>query len=214
MLKVTSPSVWISRIMISWGIGSSLFRAHCHRPSLTLSFRPIVMACMAAVHVSELSPFHARRLLSQFGPRRTTAVFWRAASVRTISSFSSTRREKLTVDLSQSSALSKAVTLLRSSTLGRFGTRRRKWRPEFCFSTSPILRYVGFSEPTKSGTNTYVNFQQSGGFSGLFAYAVSFANGRLAGWQVLFILEGLLTIALGAAVYFILPDWPHVSLSP
>ena len=56
-----------------------------------------------------------------------------------------------------------------------------------------------------------MNFQQSGGFSGLFAYAVSFANGRLAGWQVLFILEGLLTIALGAAVYFILPDWPHVS---
>lgn len=62
-------------------------------------------------------------------------------------------------------------------------------------------------------TYTYATSQQSGGFSGLFAYAVSFANGRLAGWQVLFILEGLLTVALGAAVYFILPDWPHVSSS-
>lgn len=54
---------------------------------------------------------------------------------------------------------------------------------------------------------------QSGGFSGLFAYAVSFANGRLAGWQVLFILEGLLTIALGIALYYILPAWPQVSCS-
>lgn len=55
MLKVTSPSVWISRIMISWGIGSSLFRAHRlteWEQRLTPSLPWIVMACMAAVHVS------------------------------------------------------------------------------------------------------------------------------------------------------------------
>ena len=131
-----------------------------------------------------------------------------------LSSWATAKRTKLTQRTSQSSALSKAVTLPRSSTLGRSGTRRPRWRPEFCFFTSPTLRYVHFPDPIKSRTDTYATFQQSGGFSGLFAYAVSFANGRLAGWQVLFILEGILTIVLGAAVYFILPDWPHVSLSP
>lgn len=52
-----------------------------------------------------------------------------------------------------------------------------------------------------------------GAVSGLFAYAVSFADGAtLYGWQVLFIVEGLLTVTLGIGMYFILPDWPSVRL--
>ncbi|KWU42302.1 MFS general substrate transporter [Rhodotorula sp. JG-1b] len=129
MLKVTSPSVWISRIMISWGI---------------------VMACMAAVH--NYGGVLACRIL-----------------------------------------------------LGAL---------EGSYFTSIIYSWAFWYSPAEMAPRVlllYVANSSSGGFSGLFAYAVSFANGRLAGWQVLFILEGLLTIALGAAVYFILPDWPHTS---
>jgi len=52
--------------------------------------------------------------------------------------------------------------------------------------------------------------------SGLFAYAVSFADSsaRLYGWQVLFILEGLVTILLGVGMWFLLPNFPQVRTSP
>ncbi|GAA5856235.1 hypothetical protein JCM9279_006693 [Rhodotorula babjevae] len=57
----------------------------------------------------------------------------------------------------------------------------------------------------------YVANSSSGGFSGLFAYAVSFADSsaRLYGWQVLFILEGLVTILLGVGMWFLLPNFPQ-----
>ena len=58
----------------------------------------------------------------------------------------------------------------------------------------------------------YVANSSSGGFSGIFAYAVSFANNsKIYGWQVLFILEGLITMALGIGMWFLLPDWPSTS---
>ena len=57
----------------------------------------------------------------------------------------------------------------------------------------------------------YVANASSGGFSGLFAYGVSFADGVLHGWQWLFIIEGLVTVLLGVGMYWILPDWPSVS---
>ncbi|GAA5984372.1 hypothetical protein JCM10908_003319 [Rhodotorula pacifica] len=132
MLKVTSPSVWISRIMVSWGI---------------------VMACMAAVH--NYGGVLACRIL-----------------------------------------------------LGAL---------EGSYFTSIIYSWAFWYSPAEMAPRVlllYVANSSSGGFSGLFAYAVSFANGRIAGWQVLFILEGVLTIVLGIAVFFILPDWPQVSLQP
>ncbi|GAA6010476.1 hypothetical protein JCM10207_001323 [Rhodosporidiobolus poonsookiae] len=58
----------------------------------------------------------------------------------------------------------------------------------------------------------YIANVSSGGFSGLIAYGISYANSKtIAGWQVLFITEGLLTVALGIGTYFILPDWPSTS---
>lgn len=48
----------------------------------------------------------------------------------------------------------------------------------------------------------------SGVFSGLFAFAFDTVSGArgLSGWQWLFLTEGLMTIVLGVAVKFLLPD--------
>ncbi|KAK7007855.1 high-affinity nicotinic acid transporter [Favolaschia claudopus] len=51
----------------------------------------------------------------------------------------------------------------------------------------------------------------SGFIGGFLAYAISFANGVLAGWQWLFILEGIPPIILGIVTYFALPSYPEQS---
>ncbi|RTE68843.1 hypothetical protein BHE90_016779 [Fusarium euwallaceae] len=50
----------------------------------------------------------------------------------------------------------------------------------------------------------------SGAFSGLLAYGIQHMNGiaNLRGWQWIFILEGILTVLVAFALYFILPDGP------
>jgi len=50
----------------------------------------------------------------------------------------------------------------------------------------------------------------AGAFSGLFAFGISFMSGRggLLGWSWIFIIEGLLTIAVGIFAAFILVDFP------
>ncbi|TDZ29025.1 putative transporter [Colletotrichum spinosum] len=50
----------------------------------------------------------------------------------------------------------------------------------------------------------------SGIFSGILAFAFDTVSGHsgLSGWQWLFLVEGLITIVLGTAVYFLLPDFP------
>lgn len=49
-----------------------------------------------------------------------------------------------------------------------------------------------------------------GGFSSLFAYALTLLNGKrgLAGWQWIFIIEGIITIVLGVLTFFFVPDFP------
>ena len=51
----------------------------------------------------------------------------------------------------------------------------------------------------------------AGAFSGLLAYAV--ANmagvGGYNGWRWIFIIEGLTTVVVATASFFIIPDWPH-----
>ncbi|KIV81005.1 hypothetical protein PV11_08459 [Exophiala sideris] len=51
----------------------------------------------------------------------------------------------------------------------------------------------------------------AGAFSGLLAYAIQHMDGlgNLAGWQWILILEGAITIAVGIAVPFVLPDSPE-----
>lgn len=48
----------------------------------------------------------------------------------------------------------------------------------------------------------------SGIFSGILAFAFDTVSGSrgLSGWQWLFLVEGLLTLVLGVAVKFLLPD--------
>ncbi|BGP42946.1 hypothetical protein JCM10450v2_007065 [Rhodotorula kratochvilovae] len=135
-VKLTSPSIWLSRIMVSWGI---------------------VMTCMAAI-----------------------TTYGGAVACRVL--------------------------------LGLF---------EGSFFTAMVYAYSFWFSPSDMSTRIlmlYVANASSGGFSGIFAYAVSFADQLhgLYGWQVLFILEGLVTIAIGIAVFFVLPDFPETSkwLSP
>ncbi|KXH41057.1 hypothetical protein CNYM01_04572 [Colletotrichum nymphaeae SA-01] len=56
----------------------------------------------------------------------------------------------------------------------------------------------------------YVLGNLSGIFSGILAFAFDTVSGSrgLSGWQWLFLVEGLITLVLGTAVYFLLPDFP------
>ncbi|TFK73949.1 MFS general substrate transporter [Pluteus cervinus] len=49
-----------------------------------------------------------------------------------------------------------------------------------------------------------------GGFSAIFAYGLTFLGGKagLAGWRWIFIIEGLLTMVLGALFYLFVADFP------
>ncbi|GAA6044218.1 hypothetical protein JCM8097_002267 [Rhodosporidiobolus ruineniae] len=134
LVKKTSPSVWLTRIMVSWGA---------------------VMCCMAAV--------------TNYGGLITCRVL---------------------------------LGLLEGS---YFTTIIYTW--SFWYTPAEMAPRVLY---------LYVANSSSGGFSGLLAYGISFTNGKLAGWQWLFIIEGLITVSLGVGMYFILPDWPTTSkwLSP
>ena len=53
----------------------------------------------------------------------------------------------------------------------------------------------------------------AGAFSGLLAYAIAKMDGvgGRAGWQWIFILEGLLTVAVAFASFFLLYDFPDTA---
>ncbi|KAF8063507.1 MFS general substrate transporter [Lyophyllum atratum] len=53
----------------------------------------------------------------------------------------------------------------------------------------------------------------AGAFSGLFAYFISFLNGKggLMGWSWIFILEGILTVLAGILALFVMIDFPSTS---
>ncbi|KAK4502735.1 hypothetical protein PRZ48_006161 [Zasmidium cellare] len=53
----------------------------------------------------------------------------------------------------------------------------------------------------------------AGAFSGLLAYGISFMDGvgGLAGWRWIFILEGILTVLVAVAAYFVIYDFPETA---
>ena len=53
----------------------------------------------------------------------------------------------------------------------------------------------------------------SGAFSGLLAFCIAKMDGvgGIAGWAWIFILEGIVTVMIGAATFFVLPDTPSLS---
>ncbi|PIG79518.1 MFS transporter [Aspergillus arachidicola] len=57
----------------------------------------------------------------------------------------------------------------------------------------------------------YTSSAISGAFSGLLAYAISKMNGLqgIAGWRWIFIIEGIVPVAFGLALPFLLPDSPE-----
>ncbi|OJT03637.1 High-affinity nicotinic acid transporter [Trametes pubescens] len=54
----------------------------------------------------------------------------------------------------------------------------------------------------------------AGAFSGLLAFAISFMSGTagLLGWSWIFIIEGLITIVVAVAAFFILVDFPDTAM--
>ncbi|KAJ7621858.1 MFS general substrate transporter [Mycena polygramma] len=56
----------------------------------------------------------------------------------------------------------------------------------------------------------YSAASMAGAFSGLLAYGIDFLNGTrgLLGWSWIFILEGIVTVAVGILAFFILVDFP------
>ncbi|KAI1608295.1 major facilitator superfamily domain-containing protein [Exophiala viscosa] len=59
----------------------------------------------------------------------------------------------------------------------------------------------------------YAAASLSGAFSGLLAYAIEHMDGisGLPGWKWIFILEGLVPVALSFVLYFVLPDSPETA---
>ncbi|KAG6911077.1 hypothetical protein DXG01_004592 [Tephrocybe rancida] len=58
----------------------------------------------------------------------------------------------------------------------------------------------------------FYSFGQVSGFVGGFlAFAISFADGRLAGWRWLFIIEGIPAVLMGIATLWVLPDYPQTA---
>ncbi|ETI22443.1 hypothetical protein G647_06518 [Cladophialophora carrionii CBS 160.54] len=53
----------------------------------------------------------------------------------------------------------------------------------------------------------------AGAFSGLLAYAIAHMNGigGYAGWRWIFILEGIFTVVVAIAAYWLVPDWPETA---
>ena len=59
----------------------------------------------------------------------------------------------------------------------------------------------------------YVAASLAGAFSGLLAYGIEQLDGRsgLAGWQWIFLIEGLIPVALALIIWKILPDSPETA---
>jgi len=59
----------------------------------------------------------------------------------------------------------------------------------------------------------YVAASLAGAFSGLLAYGIQQLNGRsgLAGWQWIFLIEGLIPVALSLIIWKVLPDSPETA---
>ncbi|KAG6830305.1 hypothetical protein H0H87_008556 [Tephrocybe sp. NHM501043] len=58
----------------------------------------------------------------------------------------------------------------------------------------------------------FYSFGQVSGFVGGFlAFAISYADGRLAGWRWLFIIEGIPAVLMGIATFWVLPDYPQTA---
>jgi MFS family permease len=59
----------------------------------------------------------------------------------------------------------------------------------------------------------YIAASLAGAFSGLLAYGIEKLDGRsgLAGWQWIFLIEGLIPVALALIIWKILPDSPETA---
>jgi MFS family permease len=80
-----------------------------------------------------------------------------------------------------------------------------------------IMMYLCFwYKPEERATRMAIfasSIAVAGAFGGLLATGISFLNGKsgLAGWQWLFVLEGIPAVIVGVMVWFMLPDYPQTA---
>ncbi|KAK0432051.1 major facilitator superfamily domain-containing protein [Desarmillaria tabescens] len=78
-----------------------------------------------------------------------------------------------------------------------------------------VIYYLAFwfrPEELALRVAAFYSFGQVSGFVGGFlAFAISYADGVLAGWRWLFIIEGIPAILMGVMTLFILPDFPQTA---
>ncbi|PBK95370.1 MFS general substrate transporter [Armillaria gallica] len=78
-----------------------------------------------------------------------------------------------------------------------------------------VIYYLAFwfrPEELALRVAAFYSFGQVSGFVGGFlAFAISYADGVLAGWRWLFIIEGIPAILMGVTTLFILPDFPQTA---
>ncbi|RDB23634.1 hypothetical protein Hypma_009339 [Hypsizygus marmoreus] len=78
-----------------------------------------------------------------------------------------------------------------------------------------IIYYLAFWFPPEDLAFRLAFFsafsQLSSLIGGFIAFAISFADGHLAGWRWLFIIEGIPAILMGFATFYILPDYPQTA---
>ncbi|EIW67160.1 hypothetical protein TREMEDRAFT_72183 [Tremella mesenterica DSM 1558] len=90
---------------------------------------------------------------------------------------------------------------------------------EGCFGASLIMYLACFytrSELGKRMAAWYSMVAVSGAFSGLLSYGLFQVHSKLKGWQLLFLIEGGLTLIAASMSYAVLPTYPHKArfLSP
>lgn len=78
------------------------------------------------------------------------------------------------------------------------------------------ITLTAFYTPTEQGVRfayLYLSIGLSGGFGGLFAYLLLKLDNRagLAGWRWLFIVEGILSVAIAVALWAFMPDSKQAS---
>ncbi|WWC94643.1 hypothetical protein V866_001490 [Kwoniella sp. B9012] len=82
---------------------------------------------------------------------------------------------------------------------------------EGCFAASLIMYLACFYTRGELGKRMacwYSTVAISGAFSGLLSYGLFQAKSKLHGWQLLFVVEGGLTIVMAVISWFVLPKYP------
>lgn len=85
------------------------------------------------------------------------------------------------------------------------------YRTALFYATASLALVFSLLSHVRNSYPALLTPYSSGAFSGLLAYAITLMNGvgGLAGWQWIFILEGILTVVAGVIAYFMIHNGPE-----